>query len=537
MATRGPRVGALHSPCADPSPKEREDIPPGRQAPSFDRDRRISRTQRKRSRMDQTPNLTLPYILAAQSQKHVTHNEAIRALDALVQMAVVDRDLAVPPTSPANGDRYIVAAGASGAWAGQSGKIAAFQDAAWTIYAPRAGWLAWIADESLLVVWSGTSWAAAGGGGGSVNPTPLVGVNATADTTNRLSVASPSTLLNHAGSGHQLKINKSAAADTASLLYQTAFSGRAELGLTGDDNLHVKVSADGTTWREAIVVDRSTGAVTLPNTTPAAGGSLQNVLVNGDFQLNQRVFAGGSLSAGVYGFDRWKADAGGASITVSSFTVTLTSGTIVQVIEPALWGLASFASVPMTVSIDSPAADMTVTLGSLTGTITAGSGRRSVTLTVGAGETGNLTFKLAKATAGSVSFARVKLEVGSAATPWQARPSVEEIRLCQRYFQKSYPYAVAPGGAIFAGSTYVVATAGDVTVGFNFPSPMRAGPTFTTYAPNSGTVGKIADAGAAATELTATAISPQPTGLAYWHAPGMTVGKSYFAQWTADAEL
>jgi hypothetical protein len=487
--------------------------------------------------MDQTPNLSLPFILAAQSQKHVTHNEAIRALDALVQIAVLDRDLATPPASPADGDRYIVAAGASGAWAGQSGNIAALQDAAWAFYAPRNGWLAWIADESLLVVWSGTAWTAAGGGSASVNPTPLVGVNATADTTNRLAVASPATLFNHAGSGHQLKVNKSTSADTASLLYQTAFSGRAELGLSGDDNLHVKVSADGTTWWEAIIVDRSTGAVTLPNTSLAAGGSLQNILINGDFQLNQRVFAGGTLAAGTYGFDRWKADTGGCSISVSSFTVTLASGTIVQIVEPALWGHASFASMQVTVSIDSPSADMTVTLGSATATITSGTGRRSVTVTIGVGETGNLAFKLAKATAGSVTFGRVKLEAGAAPTPWQARPSVEEIRLCQRYYQKSYPYGVAPGGGIFAGSTYVVATAGDVTVGFSFPSPMRAGPTFTTYAPNSGTVGKIADAGAASTELTATAISPQPTGLAYWYAPGMTVGKSYFAQWTADAEL
>src|SRR5690606_5997668 len=51
--------------------------------------------------MDATPNLDLPYIMGAQAQKHVTHNEAIRKLDALVQLAVLDRDLTAPPTSPA----------------------------------------------------------------------------------------------------------------------------------------------------------------------------------------------------------------------------------------------------------------------------------------------------------------------------------------------------------------------------------------------------------------------------------------------------
>ena len=65
--------------------------------------------------MDTTPNLALPYILASQAQKHVTHNEAIRALDALVQISVKDRDLAAPPGAPAEGDRYIVAAAATGA--------------------------------------------------------------------------------------------------------------------------------------------------------------------------------------------------------------------------------------------------------------------------------------------------------------------------------------------------------------------------------------------------------------------------------------
>lgn len=156
--------------------------------------------------MDETPNLKLPYILAAQAQKHVTHNEAIRALDAIVQTAVLDSDLTVPPASPTDGDRYIVAPGATAAWLGKDGQIAAFQDGAWSFYAPREGWIAWVADEDRLYAWDGAAWIVAGGGG--VNPTPLVGVNATADTTNRLAVSSPASLFNHEGAGHQLKVNR-----------------------------------------------------------------------------------------------------------------------------------------------------------------------------------------------------------------------------------------------------------------------------------------------------------------------------------------
>jgi hypothetical protein len=213
--------------------------------------------------LDTTPNLGLPYIMAAQSQKHVTHNEALRALDAIVQLSVLDRDLAAPPGSPADGARYIVAASPTGAWTGHSGSIAAYQDGAWAFYAPDEGWVVWIADEDVAVAWNGTAWAGLATGDGSFT---TVGVNATADTTNRLAVAAAATLLNHAGAGHQLKINKASAGQTASLLYQTGFSGRAELGLAGDDDFYFKVSPDGSTWKEAIVIDRTSGAVALPFT-------------------------------------------------------------------------------------------------------------------------------------------------------------------------------------------------------------------------------------------------------------------------------
>ena len=59
-------------------------------------------------------SLQLPHILAAQAQKHVTHNEALRLLDGLVQISVLDRGLTSPPGCPADGDRYIVGSGAAG---------------------------------------------------------------------------------------------------------------------------------------------------------------------------------------------------------------------------------------------------------------------------------------------------------------------------------------------------------------------------------------------------------------------------------------
>ena len=47
--------------------------------------------------MDHTARLSLPFIMPSQAQKHITHNEAIQVLDALVQPVVESRVLATPP--------------------------------------------------------------------------------------------------------------------------------------------------------------------------------------------------------------------------------------------------------------------------------------------------------------------------------------------------------------------------------------------------------------------------------------------------------
>ncbi|MFC4726424.1 DUF2793 domain-containing protein [Glycocaulis abyssi] len=224
--------------------------------------------------MQTSSNLNLPFLMPAQAQKHVTHNEALQMLDALVQLGVASRQLSTPPESPLAGERHIVAEGASGVWAGvPAGHVAAFQDGAWQVFAPQTGWIAWIADEGVAHVFDGEGWSPFTGT--SINPAPMVGVNTDADETNRLAVKSDAVLLSHddvtpGNGGVQLKLNKAAPGDTASVLYQTGWSGRAEFGTAGDDDFHIKVSANGSDWHEALVIDRASGAVALPNTPPAA---------------------------------------------------------------------------------------------------------------------------------------------------------------------------------------------------------------------------------------------------------------------------
>jgi len=205
-----------------------------------------------------TAILSMPYIMPSQAQKHVTHNEAIKVLDAVVQLAVISMTQNAPPGSPAEGARYIVGPAPTGLWAGNPGKVAAWLDGVWEVFVPQTGWLAVVADQGIIVTYSGSTWTSA------TQNLPLVGVNTTADTNNRLAVSSPATLLNHAGNGHQLKLNKNAVGDTGSVLFQTGFSGRAEFGLAGSDDFSVKVSADGSAWNTAITVDAASGLVATP---------------------------------------------------------------------------------------------------------------------------------------------------------------------------------------------------------------------------------------------------------------------------------
>jgi hypothetical protein len=229
--------------------------------------------------MTDTSNLGLPCIEGNQAQKHVTHNDALRILDTLVQLAVLDRDLTAPPGSPTEGQRWIVKTGATGAWAGHANAVAAWQDGVWQFSTPKLGWVAFVVDEAALVVWNGSAWGDYFSTV-AIQNLSMLGVGTTADTTNRVSAKLNNALwaaktVAEGGDGNlRYKMSKESAAKTLSLLMQDNYSGRAEIGLTGDDDLHLKVSPDGTTWYEGIRITAATGAVTFPNTTIVAGREL-----------------------------------------------------------------------------------------------------------------------------------------------------------------------------------------------------------------------------------------------------------------------
>jgi len=108
--------------------------------------------------MANTPKLVMPEITQNQESKYITHNTALRYLDALVQCTVIDKDLEEDPSGPSDGDTYIVDGDGIGDWYGQGGDIAYYESSAWRFHTPEEGWVAYVQDENRWYMFDGTSW-------------------------------------------------------------------------------------------------------------------------------------------------------------------------------------------------------------------------------------------------------------------------------------------------------------------------------------------------------------------------------------------
>lgn len=210
--------------------------------------------------MTTTVNLGITHISQSQSQKEVTANAAFDKIDAILNRGVVDKDLNSPPGSPANGAVYVVGGTPTGAWSGHALDIAYYLNSTWYFIEPNEGLTLWVNDEDILYTFNGATWGAAGG---IIQNASLLGVNATADSTNKLAVASSAILFSYATASCQVKVNKASSTDTASFLFLDNSSGRAEIGIVGSDDFVFKVSADGSTFNTAMTFDNATAAATV----------------------------------------------------------------------------------------------------------------------------------------------------------------------------------------------------------------------------------------------------------------------------------
>ena len=108
--------------------------------------------------MADSTKLKLPFIAAAQSQKHATHNDALLILDVLINGSIINLFQNAPPNTPADSDCYVTGGAPTGVWAGKPYKFAAYQDGIWRFYNPKAGWIVFNQATSSLILFDGSNW-------------------------------------------------------------------------------------------------------------------------------------------------------------------------------------------------------------------------------------------------------------------------------------------------------------------------------------------------------------------------------------------
>lgn len=110
--------------------------------------------------MPQSTRLGLPFLAAAQAQKHVTVNESLLRLDALVQLSARSATTSAQPGSPADGDVYLLPAGKTGAaWGAMAdGALAYYRDGVWEELTPHIGWRCYAEDETALYARNASAW-------------------------------------------------------------------------------------------------------------------------------------------------------------------------------------------------------------------------------------------------------------------------------------------------------------------------------------------------------------------------------------------
>ncbi|MGB3625355.1 MAG: DUF2793 domain-containing protein [Henriciella sp.] len=240
--------------------------------------------------MDISAKLSLPYLLPNQASKHVTLNEGLRRLDALVQASILSAGLTEPPASPAEGDAYIIADGTpAGDWSGQTpGTLMAFQDGAWEAFAPAEGWRVFDAETSSLLVFEAGSWRTLAGPEARFDS---LGINTDADASNRIAMKADRLLFSHddvtPGTGDAAAVvNKAAPSNLSVMQFQTGFSGRAEIGLIGDDDFSIKTSSNGSAFNEALRLS-SAGIMSVRGETTENLGEpgLSGMVVNGNLRM------------------------------------------------------------------------------------------------------------------------------------------------------------------------------------------------------------------------------------------------------------
>ena len=471
--------------------------------------------------MTATAKLNLE-LLANAAANQTLANTTFAQLNQLVQAAVVDKDLAAPPASPANEALYIVAGSPTGAWSGKAGQLAYWltTPGAWQFIVPREGFLVHVNDEDGFYKFDGSAWVvfSSGGGGGTSNATQAVSSSGgvlnlsttTAETlllTTSENVTSISWPSGVAGQSVQRRlVVTQGGAGNYTLPSTTANWG----SITVDGGLGIPQPATGvgssTTY--VLVNDNNTGWRMYLDQGPLLSFRRKNI--NGDFSVNQLAVSGTVvLTAGQYGHDGWKGGASGCTYTFSTSanvtTLTITAGSLQTVVD----------------GLDLQSGTHTLSwVGTAQGKIGAGSYSASGVTGSATGGT-NLTLEFNTGT-----LALVQFEPGTVATPYEFRSQTALLE-CQRYFETGFYVS-------FSATVFLLYAPVST-----FKVEKRAVPTITLKSFSDQTPGVTAEYNQASTFIANRAASATATKSAFETINGgtATVGNIQKFYWEASARL
>jgi hypothetical protein len=382
---------------------------------------------------DITPNLKLPFLLASQADKHVSVNSAFSILDSAVQTSILSRSIPAQPSTPLDGDAYILPSGKTGTtWASlPDNDIAIFTDGGWLSYSPKIGFLAFDLSEAQHVVRTGTGWT------GLIAPVNQQG--------------GVECLVNGAFSIWQRGTSLGLAAGQSGYL---ADRWRHEAGTGGV----------ATVSRVALTA----GSQGLPQWAYYGVRHAQTTAATTSPRIEQRI-------ENIRRF-------GATSITFSAF-LRVATGTA-SVVPKAVLNFGTGG--PAASSVSASAWNVTTTWQRFSATFAIPSIAATTTLEW-PGNCLGVGIDLPSGQAVTVEMAGAQVDFGAAMAAIRSPDSAGELARCQRYFCKTFPLETAPasntidGGGIFA-PVYSTVAFGNI-LPWIFPMVMRASPQVTTYNP------------------------------------------------------
>jgi len=295
--------------------------------------------------------------------------------------------------------------------------------------------------------------------------------------------------------------------------------------ITSPAGTPLTVQSAGTT---AMTIDTSQNA-TFSNTVAMAYSFKRNIIINGNFLINQRGYVSGAATAsGSYMHDRWKSTTTSSNYTFTQgtpdTTITIAAGTIAQIVEDknvvgGVYTLSWTGTTTARIAIN--------------GGTTSGSYAASPITTSSATAGQTITVEFSTGTLG-----KVQLELGTIATPYERQIYSDQLAQCQRYFEKSYSQTQALGTVDETSATWASVNTSDATLATmqqTYKVTKRTTPTIVVYNTATGATGTFIYGASTAT------VSAVPTGDSImgriYATASMTSGIYLRFHWTASAEL